>query len=90
MSPVIGDKELGFLEYIGKFNCVIDTVGDEAKLSQVADLKDGVVKSQSDGVSSKLSRDNRCKRLISTVTKSQHFVLEEGLLFAQDPVIKYH
>jgi len=89
MSPVIGDEELGFSEYIGKFDCVIDAVGDEAKLSQVTDLKDGVVKSQSDGVASKLNRDNGCKRYISTVTKSQRLVLEEGLFFARDPVIKY-
>ena len=28
-------------------------------------------------------------RYISTVTRSQHFVLEEGILFARDPVLKY-
>lgn len=88
-GPAIGDNNIGFSEALGKFDVVIDTLGDEAKLCEVSKLSEGPSKTRKTGVAAKLRRDNNCDRYISTVTKSQMIVLKEGLFFARDPVVKY-
>lgn len=92
MPPAVGKDEMGFSEALGDFDAVIDTLGDEANLQRVKYLDDGIerVFGEGDrGVAAKLRRVNKCQRYISTLTKSQEIVLEEGILFAREPVLKY-
>lgn len=84
------DEDLGFSEVIGQFDTVIDTLGDEANMNKVRFIQDGIDRCfGTAGVSAKLAAENKCSRYISTLTKSQMFVLKEGILFARDPVLNY-
>jgi len=94
MSPSIikedDDEEIGFSEALGQFDTCIDTLGDEAKMSRVRTVQDGIDRFCGNvGVAAKLAQQNQCKRYISTMTKSQQFVLKEGILFAREPVLDY-
>ena len=91
MPPVTEDKEqLGFCEKIGRFQTCIDTLGDEAKLGMVSTLKQGIDRFKGEtGVASKLKESNQCQCYVSSLTRSQRIVLEEGLLFARNAVTKY-
>ena len=63
MPPAVGDDEIGFSEAIGKFDAVIDTLGDEANLVRISDFDDGVQRVFGEkGVSSKLNKENQCGR----------------------------
>jgi thiol-disulfide isomerase/thioredoxin len=93
MPPVTDDEdELGFAEAIGTFHTCIDTVGDEAKLAMASTLQQGLDRfsgGETSGVAAKLRKFNQCQRYVSALTRSQRFLLEEGLLFARDHVTKY-
>ena len=62
MPPTIGENEIGFCEALGDFDTVIDTLGDEAKLTKVRTLSEGNTKSRDTGLAAKLKRDNKCDR----------------------------
>jgi len=98
IPPAVDDdssgEKMGFAQFLGSFHSLIDTLADEAKLNEAKDFLQGVTRSlggtyNSIGVAAKLKRDHGCNSYISTLTKSQKFVLDEGLLFARDPVIQY-
>jgi thiol-disulfide isomerase/thioredoxin len=93
MPPVSDDEnELGFAEAIGTFHTCIDTLGDEAKLGMASSLQQGLDRfsgGETSGVAAKLRKFNQCNRYVSALTRSQRFVLEEGLLFARDQVTRY-
>lgn len=90
IPPVVGEEERGFSDVFGIFDAVIDTLGDEGKLWASETLQQGVGKVFGEvGVSSKLKRCNNCNRYISTLTHSQQIILQEGIIFARDPVLTY-
>jgi hypothetical protein len=90
--------DVGFSQYLGDFHSVIDTLGDEAKLTDIRDIPQGMRRSQGGGcvgaagpvgVCAKLYRDHGCGSYLSTLTHSQSTVLDEGILFARGPVIDH-
>eukprot|EP00815_Leptocylindrus_aporus_P010952 CAMPEP_0116050358 /NCGR_PEP_ID=MMETSP0322-20121206/334_1 /TAXON_ID=163516 /ORGANISM="Leptocylindrus danicus var. apora, Strain B651" /LENGTH=588 /DNA_ID=CAMNT_0003532895 /DNA_START=30 /DNA_END=1796 /DNA_ORIENTATION=+ len=90
MSPVVGEEDQGFAEYLVEFDSVIDTLDDEAKFVNVKLIDEGVKRLVGEyGVGAKLKQAHQCQRYISTLTKSQEIVLKEGLLFARPPVLTY-
>ncbi len=63
MPPAIGEDEVGFSEHLGKFDAVIDTLADEAKLNKVKSFQQSIDRIfGGTGVASKLKRENGCKR----------------------------
>jgi len=84
------DDDIGFSEALGEFDAIVDTLGDEANLRKVKSLQDGINRFCGDvGVVAKLAKANNCRRYVSTVTRSQQLVLEEGIFFARSPVLNY-
>jgi len=65
IPPAIGEDEVGFSEALGEFDTMIDTLGDEAKLSRVNSFEQGVERVFAEtGVGSKLKRDHKCERCV--------------------------
>ena len=67
MPPAVGDGDEGFSELLGKFDVVIDTLGDEANLERVEYFEDGIEQTfgiGEGGVASKLKRENNCQRYV--------------------------
>ena len=90
MPPTIGEDGVGFSEALVTFDTCIDTLGDEAKFSEVNCIGNGIERLIGvKGVSAKLRLENNCQRYISTLTRSQNLVLDEGILFARDLVMDY-
>ncbi len=84
------EDDIGFSEALGNFDTCIDTLGDEARFKSTKSIQDGINRFKGNvGVIAKLALENKCQRYVCTVTRSQRFVLEEGILFARDPVTKY-
>lgn len=71
MPPSVGEDDLGFSEALGKFDVVIDTLGDEANFDSVKYYEDGVDRVFGEmGVSEKLKRDNSCQRYVTLLCSS--------------------
>ncbi|KAL9185865.1 hypothetical protein ACHAXT_003642 [Thalassiosira profunda] len=88
MPPAVGTMSLGFATAIGEFDTLIDTLGDEMGAGRAMSLLDH------DAVGSgrflhQLTELHGCKHYVSTLTRSQQYVLKKGLLFARDPVVRY-
>ena len=57
------EEEIGFSEALGQFDTCIDTLGDEAKMSKVRTIQDGIDRVCGNaGVAAKLAQQNQCKR----------------------------
>mmetsp|Transcript_40073 Transcript_40073/g.86431 ORF Transcript_40073/g.86431 Transcript_40073/m.86431 type:complete len:416 (+) Transcript_40073:599-1846(+) len=86
---------LGFATAIGEFDTLIDTLGDEAGMGNAR----SIVSSDNNGSSGnsvdngtfaeQLKELHGCTNYVSTLTRSQQYVLKEGLLFARDKVLRY-
>ena len=96
MSPAVGAMSLGFALAIGEFDILIDTLGDEMGKGRARTL---ITNNNNDdngyyyniGQSSlqQWKELHGCTSYISTITRSQQYVLGQGLLFARDAVIRY-
>ena len=88
LPPSVGPMSLGFTMAIGEFDVLIDTLGDEMGMGRARSILDYDI-----GSSSLMYQQWRelhgCQEYISTVTRSQQYVLGKGLLFARDAVIRY-
>jgi len=74
---------------IGEFDVLIDTLGDEMGMGRARTIvnNDGYDIGQSS--LQQWKELHGCNEYISTVTRSQQYVLGKGLLFARDAVIRY-
>ena len=88
IPPAVGKMSLGFTEAIGEFDTLIDTLGDEMGMGQARSVLDNDILLHGQ-FQQLLSELHGCSKYISTVTRSQQYVLKRGLLFARDPVIRY-
>ena len=84
LPPSVGPMSLGFTMAIGEFDVLIDTLGDEMGMGRARSILDYDI-----GSSSLWRELHGCQEYISTVTRSQQYVLGKGLLFARDAVIRY-
>jgi len=89
MPPAVGSMSLGFAMAIGEFDVLIDTLGDEMGMGRARTIvnNDGYEIGQSS--LQQWKELHGCNEYISTVTRSQQYVLGKGLLFARDAVIRY-
>jgi len=89
MPPAVGSMSLGFAMAIGEFDVLIDTLGDEMGMGRARTIinNDGYDIGQSS--LQQWKELHGCTEYISTVTRSQQYVLGKGLLFARDAVIRY-
>eukprot|EP00978_Attheya_sp_CCMP212_P001364 scaffold2856_cov47-Attheya_sp.AAC.1 len=95
MGPSVGELELGFAAALGEFDCLVDTLGDEAKsgepLPQLMNYDDDNDNDEEDeddwmrgamgGVIDLLKRRHNCHRYVSTLNRAQKIIRDEGLLF---------
>jgi len=89
MPPAVGSMTLGFAMAIGEFDVLIDTLGDEMGMGRARTIvnNDGYEIGQS--TLQQWKELHGCNEYISTLTRSQQYVLGKGLLFARDAVIRY-
>jgi len=81
---------------IGEFDILIDTLGDELGIGRAMNIvnhhhnndenEDNMGSSR---FTQQLNDLHNCQTYISTITRSQQYVLKNGLLFARDDVIRY-
>lgn len=88
-DPAVGKLKLPFTDTIGEFDSFIDTLEDEAKMYRIASFADSNDQLDKTFFFDTLKKQYNCERYISTITRSQRYVLEKGLMFARDPVLKY-
>ena len=81
---------------IGEFDILIDTLGDELGIGRAMNIvnhhnhdKDDNIVGSSSRFAQQLQDLHNCQTYISTITRSQQYVLKNGLLFARDDVIRY-
>ena len=86
LPPSVGSLSLGFALAIGEFDTLIDTLGDQMGLGRTRTVLD---EEQSARFQNQLEELHGCDKYVSTITRSQQYVLKKGLLFARDPVIRY-
>eukprot|EP00986_Skeletonema_menzelii_P011240 scaffold5735_cov154-Skeletonema_menzelii.AAC.1 len=88
MSPAVGSMSLGFTMAIGEFDILIDTLGDEMGKGRARSIVNTGI-GQSSSSLQQWKELHGCTTYISTITRSQQYVLGKGLLFARDAVIRY-
>ncbi|KAL7525526.1 hypothetical protein ACHAWF_001400 [Thalassiosira exigua] len=88
LPPAVGSLSLGFAAAIGEFDVLIDTLGDETGVGRATNLLEDEVVGDG-GFLEQLRELHKCDAYVSTLTRSQQYVLKEGLLFARDPVVRY-
>ena len=76
IQPAVGELELGFAQVIGNFDVLLDTVGDE-----FCDQKSSVIRL--------LQERHGCGRYISTRTRGQEIVSDEGIIFGPNKANEY-
>ena len=76
IQPAVGELELGFAQVIGNFDVLLDTVGDE-----FCDQKSSVIRL--------LQERHGCGRYLSTRTRGQEIVSDEGVLFGPNKAKEY-
>jgi len=101
LPPAVGNLSLGFASAIGTFDCLVDTLADEAKnggnfnyddffddpdtIDNYYPASGGDTKS----VISLLREQHGCDRYISTMSKSQKIILDEGIMFGPTKADKH-
>lgn len=88
MKPEVevdGD-EVGFASAIGRFDSLVDTVGNERRGAMVDDSDDQMGGSS---VLRLLRSRHGCARYVSTLTRSQQIVKDEGVLFGPGKANSY-
>ena len=77
----------------GEFDILIDTLGDELGIGRAMNIVNNHHDNADDIDSSRFTQQlndlHNCQTYISTITRSQQYVLKNGLLFARDDVIRY-
>jgi len=94
MTPATGELELGFAEVIGEFDTLVDTMTDEARLSEknrpmdVDDDDDDFMLhiGGGNGVLSLLKQRHQCHRYLCTQPMAQKLVGDEGVIFGPGKV----
>lgn len=92
MSPAVGSMSLGFAMAIGEFDVLIDTLEDVMGMGRartIVNNNDGYNMGQSSSSLQQWKELHGCSTYLSTITRSQQYVLGKGLLFARDAVIRY-
>jgi len=89
LPPAVGPMSLGFATAIDKFDTLIDTLGDEMGMGRALTLVDNEMLVGGGRLLEQLKEVHGCTNYISTLTRSQQYVLNKGLIFARDPVVRY-
>ena len=90
LPPNVGKMSLGFASAIGEFDVLIDTLGDELGMGRSPSILNNMDHvDDSSRFLQQLQELHGCSTYVSTLTRSQQYVLNIGLLFARDPVIRY-
>eukprot|EP00571_Detonula_confervacea_P016355 CAMPEP_0172301968 /NCGR_PEP_ID=MMETSP1058-20130122/3760_1 /TAXON_ID=83371 /ORGANISM="Detonula confervacea, Strain CCMP 353" /LENGTH=705 /DNA_ID=CAMNT_0013012291 /DNA_START=249 /DNA_END=2366 /DNA_ORIENTATION=+ len=89
VPPAVGPMALGFAMAIGEFDILIDTLGDELGIGRALSVIDNENIMKGGRFLGQLKELHGCDNYLSTLTRSQQYVLKKGLLFARDPVIRY-
>ena len=89
IPPSVGKMKLPFSSYIGKFDTIIDTIGDETGLGRAMNVADSVDTVIRNGLFGKKLQEYGCNSYISTLTRSQQYVSQKGVLRARDSVVRY-
>lgn len=76
IAPAVGELELGFAQVTGNFDVLLDTVGDE-----FCDQKSSVIRL--------LQERHGCNRYLSTRTRAQEIISDEGILFGPNKAKEY-
>ena len=89
IPPAVGSMSLGFSMAICEFDVLIDTLGDEMGMGRARTIvnSDGYEIGQSS--LQQWKELHGCDEYISTLSRSQQYVLGNGLLFARKSVIRY-
>jgi len=77
LPPAVGNLSLGFASALGTFDCLVDTLADEA------DVQSGGGNGGK-SVISLLREQHGCERYISTMSKSQKIILDDGIIFGRN------
>jgi len=88
LPPAVGSMSLGFAAAIGEFDTLIDTLGDEMGMGRAMNVVDNNYMGGGRFLE-QLNELHGCNTYLSTLTRSQQYVLKKGLFFARDPVILY-
>lgn len=90
LPPAVGSMSLGFAMAIGEFDVLIDTLEDVMGMGRARTIvnTDGYDIGQSLSLQ-QWKELHGCSTYLSTVTRSQQYVLGKGLLFARDAVVRY-
>ncbi|KAL7530032.1 hypothetical protein ACHAXR_005986 [Thalassiosira sp. AJA248-18] len=88
LPPAVGKMSLGFATAIGEFDTLVDTLGDEMGMGSARTLV-GNDFMHGGRFLEQLKELHGCNNYLSTLTRSQQYVLKKGLLFARDPVVRY-
>jgi len=95
IPPAVGDLSLGFASALGTFNCLVDTLGDESDVIEAFDddsndvMYEGSKGGDDKSVIGLLRKQHGCERYISTVSKSQKIILDDGLIFGRNKADKH-
>ena len=85
-------KSLHTTLIVGEFDILIDTLGDELGIGRAMNIVNHH-NNQEEDMGSRFTQQlndlHNCQTYISTITRSQQYVLKNGLLFARDDVIRY-
>jgi len=86
IPPAVGNLSLGFASSLGTFNCLVDTLADEDSYD---DSNGSSMVGDGGSVISLLRKLHGCERYISTMSKSQKIILDDGLIFGRDKADKH-
>jgi len=76
----MGESEIGFASYLGEFDSLVDTIGNENTSSGAfGEDDDENIISLGDSTLKMLESQHKCFNYVSTLTKSQNIVTTEGL-----------
>jgi len=78
IKPAVGDSEVGFASYLGEFDCLVDTIGNERSHSGDDDNGDSIL-SLGKSTLQMLKSQHKCYNYVSTLTNSQDIVASDGL-----------
>jgi hypothetical protein len=62
MTPSVGELKLGFCNVVGEFDSLLDTIDDEAKLSNRNPIENNDPYSSLGGVVAELFKQHKCHR----------------------------
>mmetsp|Transcript_14670 Transcript_14670/g.34091 ORF Transcript_14670/g.34091 Transcript_14670/m.34091 type:complete len:598 (+) Transcript_14670:70-1863(+) len=75
MKPAMGESETGFSSYLGEFDSLVDTIGNERSFT-VSDDRTTLV---GESTLQMLQNQHKCYNYVSTLTNSQNIIVNEGI-----------